>query len=102
MSNSTPGPWHVSADQPIVFDANKHVVADCYEHEHSLFAERYANARLVAAAPDLLAACTALVRDNDGPGEFGEALEFARAAIAKATGGQGRDLNERGWPRGDA
>lgn len=55
-----------------------------------------ANARLIAAAPDLLAACEAVLADctrvpgriYNGPGlePRYETMEFLRAAIAKATG----------------
>jgi hypothetical protein len=52
-----------------------------------------ANARLIAAAPDLLNALMALVGEADlGEVDLGDddrvKLEHARAAIAKATGGQ--------------
>lgn len=48
------------------------------------------NARLIAAAPDLLAACVALVRWRDGGGgnlQRDDVIAAARAAIAKATEG---------------
>jgi hypothetical protein len=45
-------------------------------------AETQANARLIAAAPDLLEALRAMLEDDD----HGEACSKARAAIAKATG----------------
>ena len=63
------------------------------DQELTLPEESAANARLIAAAPDLLAALEALV----GEADLGEVdlddddrakLEQARAAIAKATGGQ--------------
>jgi hypothetical protein len=48
--------------------------------------EQKANAHLIAAAPDLLAALETLVRVHDtGQSDFG-CLEIARAAIAKAKG----------------
>ena len=57
-----------------------------------LGAEGAANARLIAAAPDLLAACEAVDEMLDGlpmftPGIDMLALDSMRAAIAKAKGG---------------
>jgi hypothetical protein len=50
--------------------------------------QHQANARLVAAAPDLLAACRlALGRLTDGTEISGVVATHVRAAIAKATGG---------------
>jgi len=51
-----------------------------------LGARSEAYARLIAAAPDLLAALDALVNCN--PDDAGPLLNDARAAIAKATGEQ--------------
>ncbi len=49
-----------------------------------LDAEREANARLIAAAPELLEALQDMVSDRN---ELSEAtVRFAKAAIAKATG----------------
>lgn len=56
-------------------------------------AEDVANARLMAAAPDLLAACEWLVKASESNGYFGsndkptKMLVDARAAIEKAKGG---------------
>jgi hypothetical protein len=47
-------------------------------------------AHLLAAAPDLLAACERMVRDQDRPvfsTDFRGAVDALRAAIAKAKGG---------------
>lgn len=67
---------------------------DGNKHEKRQFAEAEANARLVAAATDLLAALTALVAAEDHferdtgiklNDRITEAVTAARAAIAKAT-----------------
>ena len=57
--------------------------------------ERDANARLIAAAPELLAACRAMVSWNDFAADedsdleslYEEAIRRARTAITKAEGG---------------
>lgn len=107
MSNHTPGPWHTfrqgtkhfvsqSADEEfrfahaVIFETNYHpdnIVAARNEAE--------ANARLIAAAPDLLAMLVEIV-GQENPNRWGydaahKALDDdwraqARAAIAKATG----------------
>lgn len=58
-------------------------------HAHSIedIEQRRANARLIAAAPDLLAALHQMLNDlTDGDDEAHTAVKRARAAIAKATG----------------
>lgn len=52
------------------------------------FDEAAANARLIAAAPDLLAALRDLLKRVDDGSDYGpdHAVSIARAAIAKATG----------------
>lgn len=49
--------------------------------------EARANARLIAAAPEMLVALQDLTRDDDPFDDFLEALARARSVIAKATGG---------------
>lgn len=84
----TPGPWrietgggsdptsHVYADDPngCAADGDLVTIADLIENE--------ANARLIAAAPDLLAACKKMRQIASA--QFG--LNEANAAIAKAEG----------------
>jgi hypothetical protein len=95
----TPGPWEVRLSPALV-------KTRCIVHEtrngtrllsrhvatvsvHGPDAENEANARLLAAAPELLAACKRAVEwlDN-GPGGTGmdAACAHVRAAIAKAEG----------------
>lgn len=90
MSAYTPGPW----------EANRHgdhwqidAAMDAVATTHFCYAqEREANARLIAAAPDMLAALKAALAiapvnadDGDDP-EQSEAWAAVRGAIAKAEG----------------
>lgn len=107
MSKHTPGPWGVAtwpADGPVeCLIATVAFVGDCvvgpeFENAHSVNYERHgsveADARLIAAAPELLAALREMrdrceMRDRWEP-ECDAAdrrmLDAANAAIAKATG----------------
>ena len=94
----TPGPWTVDPKTLAIYAPDRHGhaaavrVAEC---GRTLLpaAEIAANAALIAAAPDLLAALQALVGEAD-LGEIDNEdnarllLDWARAAIARATGGQ--------------
>jgi len=98
----TPGPWFVS-----VHDDNNETVVRCRENQGYepiicnceydnidivTVEELAANARLIAAAPNLLAACKDLVRraETMTDGEWGEPEEIAqaKAAIAQAEKGE--------------
>jgi len=102
----TPGPWKAVAD-PFHFATLSTVVGGGHAEKglqramivqvggYAGWQEQEANARLIAAAPDLLAALEALVEGVDRllgkpePYECDDgALAAARAAILKATGGQ--------------
>ena len=79
MTQHTPGPWNVDGAE---ITDGKEPLALCCSTE--------ANARLIAAAPELLEALTTLVNEMgmDDPTEeslHGPNLMVARAAIAKAT-----------------
>jgi hypothetical protein len=85
MSEHTPGPW-VWTDYGELSGAGDVVMDADYFSEPS-----EADARLIAAAPDLLAACEAmLVELDEWEQELGRhpACDLARAAIAKAKGGE--------------
>lgn len=90
----TPGPWSTASD-PCHFDSQTTVVAAngarVAEVTGSAFDEAEANARLIAAAPDLLEACKAFVAHYPmGTNPFlDDAFRAARAAIARATGEAG-------------
>jgi hypothetical protein len=93
----TPGPWsiHPVASTAVV-GSTGFVVAACGGHSSNardpeeLHSELQANARLIAAAPDLLEAARAAMlvlageHDTDSARQHAESL--ARAAIAKAAG----------------
>ena len=96
MSKHTPGPWRISSAPPPGVDLR--IVAPCPSEQEPLgelfVAERIgarADARLMAASPDLLEALRWLQdwawTDPDAPGDL-FARDVARAAIAKAEGGE--------------
>lgn len=94
----TPGPWtpefgeayRVRAQQ----DGGQVAIMMNLKGRHGLAGRRNgdevaANARLMAAAPELMDALKALLNyDNLGAYERADVRQKARAAIAKATGGQ--------------
>lgn len=83
MSKHTPGPWEVQ--NMTVFNSGCMFVANCDGlGDVDRMEISRANARLIAAAPDLLAALKVLV-DNGGIGPE-QMFRDARAAIAKAEG----------------
>jgi hypothetical protein len=96
MSEHTPGPWERGNNegfwgQNCCIEADTEIgpVVVC-DFVHSSAVEEDANAALIAAAPDLLAACQAFVDwwEQEGQGEraLRGALAAARAAIARAGG----------------
>lgn len=92
----TPGPWriyhHSSMDLRIIQDHSEETCVAAipnWKIEHH--EERYANARLIAAAPELLEAAMWLIGLKDiRPHDYEEQRPLAwnalRAAIRKATG----------------
>lgn len=98
-TTNTAGPWYADlaseatdwpADQIYIFDHTHGCVAevDC----HTNWATTMANARLIAAAPDLLAACREMAADLVKHATLGlnesevAMLRRAESAIAKAEG----------------
>lgn len=103
MSKHTPGPWELSeAEYKEGFGTYRRVeqveqfgdvvASVCIRHtvNHTLNAAGDANARLIAAAPDLLEALKDMLDGHeDACTGYGEgSADKARAAIAKATGGE--------------
>lgn len=93
----TPGPWkprgsHLALDFGIVVE-DKYVIAEVFsdirQAAHIDIEEARANARLIAAAPDLLAALTdcvtAMTALHCGKESRDSIIEAARAAISRAT-----------------
>lgn len=85
MTKHTPGPWRLGPSLGEVRDDDNNVLCDVY-HDSDEQAE--ADTRLIAAAPDLLAACEALLNEARQyfPMVCGEAITQGEAAIAKARG----------------
>ena len=83
----TPGPWRISLpDECVVVDRGGYDIADCSALYESEPKQCEANARLIAAAPDMLEALKAIIdADERGQGvRFAEAMEAAERAIEKA------------------
>lgn len=80
----TQGPWLISEEQGdnyvISSASNELEICTVWEDPNK------ADARLIAAAPDLLEACIYLAEGIEACGLTGVYLDQARAAIAKATG----------------
>jgi hypothetical protein len=93
MSKHTPGPWEIrygnvsDADEGFgiagTLDGQTHMVAECWPCSTDIDRRMQlrADARLIAAAPDLLAACEAMLDDTT---KCDEVMRMIRAAIAKA------------------
>jgi len=90
----TPGPWQVvpaaKAEHPwVVGDAEGGSIASCEPMGPWMSAaEATANARLIAAAPEILAALKSLVGEwpPDEQVKLGDRIKQAQAAIFKAEG----------------
>ena len=78
MSKHTPGPWATRESATHVTVTN--ACGDAVFHEDKRIPGVMADARLIAAAPELLDACKAALSDDQ------PYIDKCRAAIAKATG----------------
>lgn len=95
-AKNTPGPWQVNHhDRTQVCDASDILgcapVAWIARRHPRGRTEDYANARLIAAAPELLLALEMLLQWHTSTADEDEeysAVRDARAAIAKATGSE--------------
>lgn len=94
QAQHTPGPWQYDDNEcPWVFDQSGNTVAKIFSSKPDgvfLGDETKANARLIAAAPELLEALQAMVAmyaPRGGRIVFDDPSDAARAAIAKAKGG---------------
>jgi hypothetical protein len=90
----TPGPWEIRDSEVLggpfgyCIDTDSFVVAEVYDDATELPA--LANARLIAAAPEMLEALYQYVSDLRFPPQgdsIQRRIERAEAVIAKATGG---------------
>lgn len=92
MNKHTPGPWKTWGNNGcLVVDSNGLQVADMFHGIpvlHRSDAECRENARLIAAAPDLLAALQEVIAAADGNGwdQLSPSLKNQRMAVAKAGG----------------
>ena len=89
MIKHTPGPWEVEGIGQVIVPARPpawRTLADVYG-EHGDEEQADADAHLIAAAPDLLAACEmALLDVRYYATVHGESITVLEAAIAKAKG----------------
>lgn len=97
MSKHTPGPWHWTneyqardlSDTWSLIGGNGYGILSCDGLGNSPPEFHKANARLIAAAPDLLAFAQEFIADyqsEDGMDSIKHYAAKAQAAIAKATG----------------
>ena len=83
MSKHTPGPWVWTPESESIHGYSPEGEALVVVYELNT---NEADARLIAAAPDLLTALEGLLEITDFHELYGSKTEAARAAIAKATG----------------
>ena len=97
MSKHTPGPWRFNShawapSQGTVVSSQSHPICELAEakHRQCYGGQTGYDGPLIAAAPELLAALREIVESKSG---YGHSMwDRARAAIEKATGGDGGDV----------
>lgn len=85
-SNHTPGPWTTGHGNTYVIRQDKlngRRVAELMSRDAAAYDEAFANAKLIAAAPELLEALRCVLRVAD---RATDEFDAARSAIAKAVG----------------
>ena len=83
----TPGSWERSHQSREIFGGSRHIAS--VHTAFGVWEANEANANLIAASPDLLAACEGLVDwvdPNEAMDGLHRQIDDARAAIAKAKG----------------
>lgn len=88
MPKHTPGPWNIAAGAYVETEDGK-TIADVWEDEDTgkVMEETQANARLIAAAPDLLEARKlALTMAALSENSESSIYQIVEAAVIKATG----------------
>ncbi|HCF3952659.1 TPA: hypothetical protein NID70_002237 [Pseudomonas aeruginosa] len=89
MSKHTPGPWHVGGpNKCTIYDKHGQRLANSFEGvmaTQRTDSECEANARLCAAAPELLEALQSCIQQITALCSADDVPDQARAAIAKAT-----------------
>ena len=86
MSERTPGDWGASRNSvsTTYIDESKYI-AEFWDYDHDI---NEANARFVAAAPDMERALKDFTEHHDCPAAICPVQDTALAALAKAKGGQ--------------
>jgi hypothetical protein len=90
MSTHTPGPWVRAGSNVVTAPTETRVGGFCVAQCNTMMDGNIANARLIAAAPDLLDALDRIRKDlqrmSDGySADLDVMVDVARAAVAKAT-----------------